>query len=363
MNDIIDKYKQLVMQIATPFGTGTGFMLKNNDIIITNEHVARGAKQVVVTSNNMEKQVANVVYLDPLADIAFLRLLSLPAGIPTAELCDTDQYKEGEDVIAIGNPFGLENTVTRGIISKIISEEENVEFIQHDAALNPGNSGGPLINDRGKIIGMNTSNISNGENVGFALSAKILRKAIEDFHHKGEIESVRCHSCFNIVTETKDSYCPFCGTKVHLPSDVKAYEAVGIPQTIESIIEHSGNNVFLARQGANNWQIKQGSAYINVSYHEKTGFITGDAYLCTLPSENIQKIYEYLLRQNLMTDDLTFSVRGHNIILSLLIYDNYFNEESGLKSFKHLFDRADYYDNILVEQYGAKWRKEYAPVD
>ena len=122
------------------------------------------------------------------------------------------------------------------------------------------------------------------------------------------------------------------------------------------MLEKAGHNVQLSRRGPNNWEMQKGSAKINISYYEKTGLITGDAYLCLLPQRNIKKLYEYLLRQNYETESLTFSIKEQDIILSLLIYDRYLNVDTGLKLFEHLFERADYYDNILVEEYGALWK-------
>jgi serine protease Do len=151
-------------------------------------------------------------------------------------------------------------------------------------------------------------------------------------------------------------YCPFCGTRVKLPSQIEDYEPIGVAQTVETMLEKSGHDVQLSRRGPNNWDIRQGSARISIAYYEKNGLITGDAYLCTLPKKEIGPLYEYLLRQNYDVESLTFSVKEQDVILSLLIYDRYLNVETGLKLFTHLFERADYYDNILVEEYGAQWK-------
>ncbi|MBK6948068.1 MAG: hypothetical protein IPH16_08450 [Haliscomenobacter sp.] len=86
--------------------------------------------------------------------------------------------------------------------------------------------------------------------------------------------------------------------------------------------------------------------------------ITGDAYLCMVPKENIKPLYEFLLRQNYLMEGLSLSIKDQDIILSLLIYDRYLNLETGLHLFKYLFEKADYYDNILVEQFGAIWKHE-----
>ena len=124
------------------------------------------------------------------------------------------------------------------------------------------------------------------------------------------------------------------------------------------MLKTAGYDVRLARKGPSIWEVEKGSANINISYHEKTGLIVGDAHLCLLPKKNIKPIYKYLLKENFHLEGLTFSIKGRDIILSLLIYDRYLNEETGMELLKHLFERADYYDNILVEEYGAIWKEE-----
>ena len=109
--------------------------------------------------------------------------------------------------------------------------------------------------------------------------------------------------------------------------------------------------------GPNHWSIRRGSAKINIAYHEKSGLIIGDAYLATLPEDNIKELYTFLLKQNYKLEGLTFSVKGQDIILSLLIYDQYLNKETAQRLFNHLLQNADDYDDIIVDQFGAEWKK------
>lgn len=359
MKEVIERYRNIVIQIATPYSTGTGFCLKDARLIITNEHVVRGNRRVVVDGGDLNKQLVEVRYVDPKYDLAFLEI---PEGIeiPEVQLDDANGVVEGDTVIAIGHPFGLKYTATQGIVSNTMHSLNDLNYIQHDAALNPGNSGGPLINKSGAVIGVNTFVMRDGNSIGFSLPASYLKSTIKEFKAAGNKTGVRCSSCSNLVFEhTVDgSYCPFCGAQVELPAEVEEYEAVGVAKTIEEMLEQVGQNVQLSRRGPNNWEIQEGSAKITISYYEKTGLITGDAYLCLLPKENIKALYEYLLRQNYETESLTFSIKGQDIMLSLLIYDRYLNVDTGLELFKHLFERADYYDNILVEEFGAFWKYE-----
>ncbi|RLD21973.1 MAG: serine protease [Bacteroidetes bacterium] len=355
--EIIEHFRDVVVQIATPYATGTGFFLKSQNLIITNEHVVRGNRRVIVDGEKFDKQIVRVLYTDPRLDMAFLEA---PAEneMPPVYLGAGEELSEGEIVIAVGHPFGLKYTATQGIISNALHKQNEIEYIQHDAALNPGNSGGPLIDSHGHVIGINTFIIRDGNNIGFSLPDEYLAIALSEYlKHEGKT-AVMCHSCSNIVLDDDDfdDYCPHCGTKVQLPSRAAEYEPAGVKRTIESLLEGLGYNVEISRKGPSSWEITKGSAKINVTYHEKTGLIMGDAYLATLPRKDIKPIYEYLLRQNFSVEGLTFSIKGHDIILSLLIYDRYLNLETGKILFNHLFGKADDYDNILVEQYGASWK-------
>ena len=359
MKEVIDIFKDIVIQIATPYSTGTGFYLKDLDLIVTNEHVIRDNRDVVIEGTLLPKQLSRVIFTDPKYDLALIEVKENNDN-PSSKLASDDSLSEGDIVIAIGHPFGLKYTATQGIASNTEHLQNDVYYIQHDAALNPGNSGGPLINTKGEIVGVNTFVFKNGNSIGFSLPVKYLIESINEYKTGNGDVGVRCHSCSNVVFEnTVDhNYCPHCGTKVQVPSLVDVYEPVGVSLTIENMLKTAGYDVRLARKGPSIWEVEKGSANINISYHEKTGLIVGDAHLCLLPKKDIKPIYKYLLKENFHLEGLTFSIKGRDIILSLLIYDRYLNEDTGMELLEHLFERADYYDNILVEEYGAIWKEE-----
>jgi len=356
ISDIIDQYEPVLIQIATPYSTGTGFYLAAHHLIITNEHVVRGNRQVVIDGLGIEKQLVEVRYIDPLHDLAFL---SAPKGsLPVVSLSENEILKEGESVLAIGHPFGLKLTSTTGIISNLKHKEGNLQYIQHDAALNPGNSGGPLITMNGRIAGVNTFIMRNGANLGFSLPVEYLKQSLSDYENSGSKIVVRCQSCSNLVSDEKQQghYCPECGSRIEVPSHSEIYEPIGASKTIEDILVALGHVIELTRVGPKHWQIEQGSARITISYHEESGLVIGDAFLAQLPSKDIAPVYKYLLSENYHMENLSFSVKGNDIILSLIIYDRYLNVDTGTKLLVYLLDRADHYDNIIVEQYGARWK-------
>jgi serine protease Do len=355
MTDIIEQYKKVVIQIGTPYSTGTGFYLKKPNLIITNEHVVRDNKEVLIEGSGVPRQMVKVLFFDPKYDTAFLGAPQ-NAELPEIKLGENAAIREGDKVMAIGHPLGLNFTATQGIVSNTSQIENGIRYIQHDASLNPGNSGGPLINSKGEVIGINTYIISEGENLGFSLPAQYLSETLDEYlKNRNGKTGARCQVCSNLIFEDQltDGHCPVCGSEITLPGMLEDYQPTGIAKTIENILDKCGHAVQLSRQGTNYWEISQGSAKIQITYHEQTGLICGDALLCSLPKKNIKPLYEFILRQNYTLQGMGFSIREQDIVLSLLILDLHLNEETGITLFRRLFEQADYFDNILIEKYGA----------
>jgi serine protease Do len=355
MKEFIDLFQDVIIHITTPQGTGTGFCLRDKGLIVTNNHVVGKNTEVVVSGKRMEKKLAQVLFYDPLDDLAFIRM---PDGldVPQVNLGDPGVLKEGDPIVAIGHPFELKYTATQGIVSKTKRVYNNLNYIQIDAAINPGNSGGPLVNAKGEVVGVNTFIIQGGDNLGFSLPVDYLVKSLDDYRPFFDRASYRCPSCSNllVIAEIRDDYCPQCGAKLELPKvSAASYQPVGAAALIEQIIDKLGKDVKLCRRGPANWEIHEGSATVYVNFNEKSGFIVGDAFLCMIPRARVGEIYEFLLRENFNLDRLTFSVSNQDIILSFLIYYEELQLEMGLKIFNDLFKKADHYDNILIEQYGA----------
>ena len=176
-------------------GLGSGFVLDEAGYIVTNHHVVDNASTVTVRLNDDRTFEAEVIGTDPLTDIAVLKI---DAGetLQAVELGDSDVIRVGEDVVAIGNPFGLNSTVTTGIVSakgRNISQGPYAEFIQTDAAINKGNSGGPLFNMEGEVIGVNSAIYSpSGGSVGlgFAVTSNIVEHITADLRDDGQKSAV-----------------------------------------------------------------------------------------------------------------------------------------------------------------------------
>jgi len=184
-------------QIA--LGSGSGFVIAEDGIIVTNAHVVEQADVVQVTFSNGSVTNAQIMGQDPYSDLAIIKADTLPEGILPLELGDTNSLRVGQRVVAIGNPFGLEGTMTVGIISALgrtlpaqILEStgrfSNPEIIQTDAAINPGNSGGPLLDIQGRVVGINTairSTTGVNSGIGFAVPVNTLKRILPSLLEEG----------------------------------------------------------------------------------------------------------------------------------------------------------------------------------
>jgi S1-C subfamily serine protease len=172
-------------------GMGSGFVIDSEGHILTNYHVIESARQVEVTTSDKKKYKAQIIGVDPPHDLAVIQIPS--KSVPQAEIGDSKNLIVGQKVFAIGNPFGLSGTMTRGIISSIRSLRGERGFIdeaiQTDAAINPGNSGGPLLNSRGQVIGINsmilTGGVEQSAGIGFAIPINTAKAVLDDLVHLG----------------------------------------------------------------------------------------------------------------------------------------------------------------------------------
>lgn len=163
---------------------GSGFIISPDGFIATNNHVVEGADKINVNildeKGDYESYDAKIVGTDPLTDLALLKI-EAKRDLPTLKLADFSKVEVGQWVLAIGNPFGLDHTVTSGIVSALgrnISNNPYDNFLQTDASINPGNSGGPLLNLKGEVIGINTAIIARGQGIGFAIPSSTVKDII-----------------------------------------------------------------------------------------------------------------------------------------------------------------------------------------
>ncbi len=173
-------------------GQGSGFIVDSNGTILTNAHVVNRADRVTVRLKDGRDFDGRVMGVDTVTDLAVIKVDTNGSPLPVAPLGDSDIVQVGDWAIAVGNPLGLDNTVTLGIVSTLNRSsaqvgipDKRLDFIQTDAAINPGNSGGPLLNDRGEVIGVNTAIRADANGIGFAIPINTV-KAVSDRLARGE---------------------------------------------------------------------------------------------------------------------------------------------------------------------------------
>ncbi|GAB4264321.1 S1C family serine protease [Thermincola ferriacetica] len=189
----------------TEKGLGTGFIIKPDGYILTNEHVIRNAQKIKVKIQGMQTPLdARVIGADEELDLALIKV-NPKGALPTLKLGDSDRIQVGDWVIAIGNPYGLDHTVTVGVISAKgrpvnISGKEYKNLLQTDAAINPGNSGGPLLNTGGEVIGINTAVNASAQGIGFAIPSATVKQVLDQLITKGKV----VHPYLGVYLQTLD---------------------------------------------------------------------------------------------------------------------------------------------------------------
>ena len=229
---------------------GSGFIIDRDGSILTNYHVVENAKKIVVKLSDEREFEAKLIGKDPKTDIAIVKI-NANGDLRVALLGDSDRLEVGEWVMAIGNPFGLDNTVTRGIVSakgRHIGEGPYDNFIQTDASINPGNSGGPLINMRGEVVGINTAIFSQtGENIGigFATPINLVKEILPELKSKGKVTrgwlGVAIQRVTPEIAESLELDKPRGGLVTEVAEDGPAYRA-GI-KVGDVIVEFDGKEI------------------------------------------------------------------------------------------------------------------------
>ncbi len=236
-----------------PPSLGSGFLIDPEGLVVTNHHVIEDADRIRVKLGDDHEYDAEVVGRDPSTDLALLRIVGAKTEFPVVRLGDSHRLKVGDWVVAIGSPFGLERTVTAGIVSakgRVIGSGPYDDFIQTDASINPGNSGGPLLNLKGEVVGINTAIIAGGQGIGFAIPVNLAKGIIAQLKEGGEVRRGWLGVAIQDLTPEMAEYYGLESRKGVFVSEVFAgdpADQAGIrPRDI--IIEVNGRKVETSRQ-------------------------------------------------------------------------------------------------------------------
>jgi serine protease Do len=234
---------------------GSGFVIDKKGYIVTNNHVVANADQIKVTLSNNKEYNAEIVGRDSKTDLALIKIEDAP-DLEALPLGDSKKLKVGTWVVAIGSPFGLEQTVTAGIVSakeRIIGAGPYDDFIQTDASINPGNSGGPLLNLRGQVVGINTAIVARGQGIGFAIPVNMAKRVVAQLKERGEVTRGWLGVQIRDLDESLSSYYqlkPFSGVFVEKVVPGDPADRAGI-QASDIIISVDGQTVASGRELAN----------------------------------------------------------------------------------------------------------------
>ena len=347
----LQKIAQGVVKINTSMGSGSGFYLKNRGIVVTNQHVISGHFNVCIETQNKEKYTAKVVFVNPSLDLAFL-LPSEKLDIPFLNLQEVESLQNMEPVSILGFPFGMPFTVTNGIISSTSQLVDGKKYIQTDAAVNPGNSGGPLLNTKGEVIGITTSKFNNADNVGFALPVKHLLEELKTFEDNKEmVYSVKCFSCGHLLYEETE-YCPNCGHEIDVNALFKDIELSPVAIFVEDALKKLNKDPVMARTGQDYWEFHQGSALVRIFiYNNAFLFLTSP--LVKLPKANLEGLYKYILTRPAAPFDL--GVSDNQVYISYRVHLADLNSEAHKKIIQEnvssLPAKADEIDHYLIENF------------
>lgn len=352
---------QTVYKVNHAGGSGSCFYLKKQNLFVTNYHVVEGFRRVAVEDNDKNRYLADVILVNPCLDIALLSVDGDFSALPDINLAG-DEVALGQKINVAGYPFGMPFTATEGTVSSPRQLIEDSYYIQTDAAVNPGNSGGPMFNQNGEVVAITTSKLTNADNMGFGIPVATLVNLL------GQIDSldrntfnVQCNSCEEFISD-EDEYCSSCGEK--LPENI--FRQRGLTELAafcERAIEAMGINPVLARVGYESWVFHKGSSEIRMFVYQRS-YLFCTSPLNNLPKKNLEPVLTYLLS----TEDIKpyqLGLDSNQIYLSYRIHiSDIFSEfaEEIQKNITNMAFKADEMDNYLADTFGCEF-SEYAKKD
>lgn len=358
MNQTIYK---LVYKVTHAGGSGSCFYLKAYNLFVTNYHVVNGFHTVAIHDNDRNPYLARVVLVNPSLDIALLAVDADFSSLPDLNLAMDGSLAIGEKVIVAGYPYGMPFTVTEGSVSSPKQLMDGKYYIQTDAAVNPGNSGGPIFNENGEVVGVTVSKFSNADNMGFGVRVEALRKLLESVDAIDRTTfQVQCDSCDELIAE-EEEFCPSCGEK--LPEGVFAErEQSELSAFCEGAIARMGVNPILARDGYDSWTFHKGSSEIRIFVYENA-YLFAVSPINLLPKKEVERVLDFILSEDFAPYKL--GIEGRQIYIAYRIHLSDLTEASEDEIRQNLVNlafKADDMDNMLVEQFGCEF-SEYSKRD
>lgn len=352
---------RLVYKVTHAGGSGSCFYLKSHDLFVTNYHVVSGFHEVAIHDNDRNPYLARVVLVNPALDIALMVADGDFSQLPELSLAADDALEIGGKVSVAGYPYGMPFTVTEGSVSSPKQLMDGKYYIQTDAAVNPGNSGGPIFNENNEVVGVTVSKFSNADNMGFGIRVEALRKLLEVVDDMDRsCFQVQCDSCDGLIAGEED-FCPSCGEK--LPEGIFG-ERQQSPLAVfcEQAIEEMGVNPVLARDGYDSWTFHKGSSEIRIFVYDNT-YLFAVSPINLLPKKDVEPVLDYMLSEDFTPYKM--GIEGRQIYLAYRIHLSDLTEASEDEIRRNLVNlalRADEMDNKMVERFGCEF-SEYSRKD
>ena len=285
-----------VFKVTHSGGSGSCFYLKAYDLFVTNYHVTEGFRTVAIHDNERNPYLAKVVLANPAMDIALLAAEGDFSSLPDISLAEDDTLTIGRKVYVAGYPYGMPFTITEGSVSSPKQLMDGKYYIQTDAAVNPGNSGGPILDEDNRVVGVTVSKFTQADNMGFGIRVETLHGLLESL---GELDrtafQVQCGSCEELIAQ-EEEYCPSCGDK--LPEGVfEEREQSPLGGFVESAIEQMGVNPVLARDGYDSWLFHKGSSEIRIFVYDNS-YLFSTSPINLLPKKEVEPVLDYMLSED-----------------------------------------------------------------
>lgn len=344
-----------VFKICTAFGTGSGFLVEGFPYIVTNYHVIAGGTTVAIECQDRSRRTGEVVFIDPASDIALVMPSELPDGAADGALkMAASGPKVGDSSFIHGFPFGMPYSVSQGVVSAIEQPLGDRKYIQTDAAVNPGNSGGPMIDEAGHVVGITSCKVRDAENIGFGIPMEHLQADLELCQKEGTGSyALKCPSCEDLITEP-DEFCGSCGVELDQDQFFPDGRLTALAEIVEGAFLVDGYDPVLARQGYHNWELVVGSAVIEclMVSNELLCARTSLAMLPTKPEDVLRFVMSY------DDPDYTFVVgtSGRIWLRSEMHLSDVFNpkrREVIARKIARLGKLADDMDNHLIDTFGC----------
>ena len=345
-------FEPFVFKVITAAGSGSSFYLREKKIFVTNYHVVGQFKKVSLQDPAGMRHVADVILANPFEDIAFLKVRS-EFDTPDLKL-QMQAVQRGEKVYVAGFPFGMPFTVTEGVVSAPSQLMSGKNYVQTDAAVNPGNSGGPVFNANGEVIGITTSKITTADNMGFAVP---ITNLIEEFDTLPRLIdntfNLVCESCSALIQE-RAQYCNNCGQGI----DEKLFDEPSLTDLAkfceQALLELDVNPV-LARQGHEYWDFYHGSSQVRMFvYQQSYLYITSP--INQLPAQGMQQLLEEVISKDISPYKL--GIWDKEIYVSYRVHmSDVFGPKGGevKKLIADLYRKANDLDDYFVNNFGCKF--------